>query len=268
MGLRIRNWEKWQSWRSDRASPPWVKVYRRLLTNPEWAQLSDAEKGQLVSMWLVAAERGGELPDSPTAIRKVCLLDDEPDMSVFIMLGFIESDGRQDGVKLASSWRQVDAIEESRGEEKRVEKKREREGCGEPEKVKPAKVTKSGKTEISFTQLDNSRHKPEEWDGWRSFPRTELGWSDDRINDTFRLFADYYTHGKGRGIRTKPEHWLARWRTWCRKDGPESKRAGSGRVFGGPNGHTLTTGQKNATGAVLEAAGWDAVARGGEDESV
>ncbi len=107
----MTNWDKWQSYRRDRGVPPWIKVYRSLMSNAEWATLSDAEKGQLVSLWLVAADKNGELPADPIILRKMCQLDEPPDINKFIELDFVASSGCQDDAKTASQERQHDAPE-------------------------------------------------------------------------------------------------------------------------------------------------------------
>lgn len=122
--MKIKNWNKWQTYRSDRGAPPWIKVHRNLLSNPDWAVLSDSEKGQLISLWIIAADKSGEIPDNPVILQKICQLDAPPNISKFIELGFMTSDGCQVGVKLASSGCQVDAPEKSRVEENREEKSR------------------------------------------------------------------------------------------------------------------------------------------------
>jgi len=104
--MHIHNWHKWQMNRRDRAQPPWIKIHRIVLRDPSWAQLTDAEKGQLVSLWIVAADKDGILPDDPKILRKVAGLDDEPDIEKFKALGFIDS--CQDDVNLTSSWRHDD----------------------------------------------------------------------------------------------------------------------------------------------------------------
>jgi len=109
--MRIKNWDKWQTYRKDRGSPPWIKVHRNLMTNPEWAALSDAEKGQLISIWIVAADKGGEIPENPQVLRKVAMLDDVPNLNKFIDLGFIESTGCQSDAKPTPSESQSDAPE-------------------------------------------------------------------------------------------------------------------------------------------------------------
>ena len=109
--MRVTNWEKWQTYRKDRGTPPWIKVHRNLNSNPEWAMLTDAEKGQLVCIWLVAADRDGAIPDDPRILRKIAMLDEIPDLNKFKDLGFLESDGCQRDAKVTPSERQSDAPE-------------------------------------------------------------------------------------------------------------------------------------------------------------
>lgn len=109
--VRMTGWDKWQSYRRDRGTPPWIKVHRNLMSNAEWASLSDSEKGQLVSMWVVAADKGGEIPSDPNILRKVCQLDEAPNINKFIELQFIEAGGCHDDAKVTPDRRQGDAPE-------------------------------------------------------------------------------------------------------------------------------------------------------------
>jgi hypothetical protein len=111
--LKIRNWEKWQSYRRDRGQPPWIKVHREVMRNPEWVMLTDAQRGQLVGIWLLAADRDGVIPASPKLIQKLCYMDSEPDLQVFINLGFIEGD-----VNVTPERRQGDETETETEKEK------------------------------------------------------------------------------------------------------------------------------------------------------
>ena len=88
--LRIKNWSLWQTYRKDRGTPPWIKIYRNLLSNPEWVSLTDSEKGQLTSIWILAADKGGAIPDDPVVIQKMCMLDTAPNINKFIDLGFVD----------------------------------------------------------------------------------------------------------------------------------------------------------------------------------
>jgi hypothetical protein len=109
--LRIRGWERWQSYRRDRGQPPWIKVHRCLMRDPAWVEMSDAQRGQLVAIWLLAADRDGVIPASRALIKKLCFMENEPDLETLVRLGFIEDDA-----SLTPSRRQPDAPEERRGE--------------------------------------------------------------------------------------------------------------------------------------------------------
>jgi hypothetical protein len=68
MAIRIKNWSKHQHFK-DR-TPPWIKLYRDILDDPDWHELSGDDAKMLVSLWLIASEdddKSGALPD----IRKL-----------------------------------------------------------------------------------------------------------------------------------------------------------------------------------------------------
>jgi hypothetical protein len=140
----IHDWNKHQSYRGDRGQPPWIKIHRSVVRHPKWVQLTDAERGQLVSIWILAADRDGAIQGCPKTIRKLAMIDDEPDLERFISLGFI--DREKPDATVTSTWRQADATpdvnvtpspphddnrydaqsraEQSKGEQKREEQKR------------------------------------------------------------------------------------------------------------------------------------------------
>ena len=89
--LKVRKWDVYQNYRKDRGNPPWIKLWRNLLRNPKWATLTEAERGQLVSIWLLAADRNGEIPDDPGLIQMFGMLKNKPDLKKFCDLGFLEN---------------------------------------------------------------------------------------------------------------------------------------------------------------------------------
>jgi hypothetical protein len=62
MTARVKNWKKFQHFKDRR--PPWIKLYRDLLDDPDWHELSGDEAKALVMIWLVASENDGDLPDN------------------------------------------------------------------------------------------------------------------------------------------------------------------------------------------------------------
>ena len=70
--FHIRNWRKFQHYKA--ASPAWIKLHcRDLMQNPESPlhELSDAELGQLVRLWIAATCYGGKIPHSVSTLRRL-----------------------------------------------------------------------------------------------------------------------------------------------------------------------------------------------------
>jgi len=115
--IKIRNWSRWQSYPKGRGQPPWIKLHRKVMRDPNWVSLTDAQRGQLIAIWLLAADHDGEIPSSPCIIQRLCYLDTEPDLQVFVDKGFLET-FRQVDDKLSTSCQSRG--DKSRGEESRV----------------------------------------------------------------------------------------------------------------------------------------------------
>jgi len=70
--MRIKNWSKFQHFKDRR--PIWIKLYREIMDDLEWHNLSGDAAKFLVSLWLLASETDGNLPDI-TTISFRCRLD-------------------------------------------------------------------------------------------------------------------------------------------------------------------------------------------------
>lgn len=220
--MKIKDWDVWQSYRKDRGAPPWIKVHRSLLSNQKWAVLSDAEKGQIISMWIVAADNNGELPDDAKILRKICQLDDIPDVKKFKELGFFVDDGNQCDANVTPKCQQHDAPEEIRGDQSRVEKRRE-------EKKEGARVnaTPNSPKGISFRNwLEEIKKTDPEIDGEHCpdllYDESErIGLPDSAI----RQWAVFHDHWMAQtGQKAVKADWVAAWRNWLRRDFGNGKR--------------------------------------------
>ena len=63
-GYKIKNWKEFQHFK-DR-TPPWIKLYKSILDDPEWHSLDPKDAKHLVMLWLLASEdrsHEGRLPD-------------------------------------------------------------------------------------------------------------------------------------------------------------------------------------------------------------
>ena len=121
--LKIRDWEDHQSYRKGRGLPPWLKLHRALLRSPKWIAMSDLEKGQLVSLWMLAADYNGRIPCDNKLVARLAMLDSSIVLDRFIEAGWLEI---VPGDMLATTWRQAGSTETE--EEAEVEAYTEVEG--------------------------------------------------------------------------------------------------------------------------------------------
>ena len=124
MTWKCKNWDEWQTYRKDREQPPWIKLHRRLMRDHDWADMTDAQRGQLVSIWLLAADNNGEISDQPALIQKLCYLTEPVDLKFFEERGFLIFQGSD--APAASPRRRGDQPEKSR-----VEAEAETEYCAD-----------------------------------------------------------------------------------------------------------------------------------------
>ena len=120
--LQVVDWDIYQTYRKDRGTPPWIKVHRTLLTSQRWSSLSDGEKGVLVSMWLVAAAKKGILSSDPQTLRKICLLDEPPNIQKFIELGYVKLCGFHNDNQVTTTCQPSDVSETETETETETEK--------------------------------------------------------------------------------------------------------------------------------------------------
>ena len=64
MGFRIRNWSRFQHYKNRR--PPWIRLYRDLLDDPEFNELDGELAKTLIKLWLAVSDFSvdGTLPDT------------------------------------------------------------------------------------------------------------------------------------------------------------------------------------------------------------
>ena len=60
--FKIKNWQEFQPpLRADR-NVIWIKLYRKLIDDFDWSNLTDSNKATLIELWLLASENEGNLP--------------------------------------------------------------------------------------------------------------------------------------------------------------------------------------------------------------
>jgi len=103
--MRIKDWNKFQHFKDRR--PPWIKLYREILDDPEWHELEPASAKVLVMIWLIASEEMGELP----TIKKLAFRLRLTEKQIEIHCSKLSHWLIQDDIKVISDQYQHDAPE-------------------------------------------------------------------------------------------------------------------------------------------------------------
>src|SRR5262245_21765945 len=91
--MKVKNFNKFQHFKDRR--PPWVKLYRDLLDDPEWFDLDPKAAKYLVLLWLIASEdedRQGGLPDVKTLAFRLRLAESEASQVLNSLSHWLEQD--------------------------------------------------------------------------------------------------------------------------------------------------------------------------------
>jgi hypothetical protein len=85
--LSVKNFERFQHYR-DRF-PVWIKLYNALMDDEAFLALADAERGQLVLIWLLASRRDNKIPNDARAIARAIQSSGRVRVERFIAAGFL-----------------------------------------------------------------------------------------------------------------------------------------------------------------------------------
>jgi hypothetical protein len=116
--MRIKNFAKFQHFK-DR-TPPWVKLYRDILDDPDWHELDPAAAKVLVMLWLIASEdetKQGTLPPVKKLSFRLRISEKQLDQSLTKLSHWLE----HDDIELISERYQHDAPETERETETETE---------------------------------------------------------------------------------------------------------------------------------------------------
>ena len=103
--LKIKNWEKHQHFKDRR--PPWIKLYRDILDDIQWHELDPLAAKTLVSLWLIASEGDGSLPDVKTLAFRLRISEKIMESTLTKLKHWLE----QDDIKVISDGYQAVPLE-------------------------------------------------------------------------------------------------------------------------------------------------------------
>ena len=100
MTARVKNWKKFQHFKDRR--PPWIKLDRDLLDDPDWHDLSGDEAKALVMIWLVASENDGYLPDNRKLAFRLRIGEREVETVLKYLSDWLDRDDIDDDIEAIS----------------------------------------------------------------------------------------------------------------------------------------------------------------------
>ena len=116
--MKIKNWNKFQHFK-DR-NPPWIKLYRDLLNDPDWHNLDGESAKTLVMIWLLASEsKDGELPSNAKIAFRLRISESQLKQKLTKLSGWLY----QDDINVISERYQDDAPETETETERETEVK-------------------------------------------------------------------------------------------------------------------------------------------------
>lgn len=142
MCIKIKNWLKFQHFK-DR-NPPWIKLYKDILDDPDWHELNPKDAKILVMIWLIASEdetKSGMLPKNKKLAFRLRIKESELNQCIDNLHNWLI----HDDITAISERYQVDAPE-TEGETYKEE------GEGDIKAVQE-KSARPRKIEIPFSQI-------------------------------------------------------------------------------------------------------------------
>jgi len=112
--LRVRNWDKFQPPMKDR-NVIWIKVYRQILEDYEWHNLSSDNKATLIELLLLASENNGELPEVHKIAFRLRKTEDFINNQISMLSHWLQDDNN-----LITSCEQNVPLEKSREEKSKT----------------------------------------------------------------------------------------------------------------------------------------------------
>jgi hypothetical protein len=86
--IRIKDFEKLQHYRDRK--PPWIKLYRDLLADDRLFDLSEADRFQLVALFILASQHDNMIPNKPAWLRSELRINRSIQLQRLIDTGWVE----------------------------------------------------------------------------------------------------------------------------------------------------------------------------------
>ncbi len=86
--FRIANFEKYQHYKDRK--PPWIKLYREVLSEPKFFALTDAERYYLIGLFILASQHDNRLPYNDEWLKVELKTTKQIPVAKLLQLGWVE----------------------------------------------------------------------------------------------------------------------------------------------------------------------------------
>ena len=112
--MKVRNWDKFQPTMKDR-NVIWIKLYRQILEDYEWHNLSSDSKATLIEILLLASENNGQLPETHKIAFRLRKTEDFINKQISLLSHWLQDDNN-----LITTCEQDVSLEKSREREEKT----------------------------------------------------------------------------------------------------------------------------------------------------
>jgi len=245
---RIKDWNKFQHYKTGRGAPPWIKLYRDLLNDREWFSLAPEAAKFLISCWLLAAENDGCLPDIDTLAFRLRLASKETVKLLSLCNSWIIND---DSTLLAERYQVATPETETETETETEKDKRKNIARGsrlpqdwtpegdydreELERFRDYWIAKAGKDGVKLDWQATWRNWLRNSKQWKpTHPIAKPSGGDPPFPETGSIrYTVYADRVRALGLGLDPD-WLAdRFRAWASGKGIDLAGPDAGKAFMG-----------------------------------
>lgn len=88
--LRVRNWDHFQHYKTQKTPPAWIKLYQNLLSDYEFHKLSELHQARLMKLWMLAARTNNKIPLEEPWVRSQIGARSKVDLAYYVSTGWLE----------------------------------------------------------------------------------------------------------------------------------------------------------------------------------
>lgn len=90
--FRIKNFDRFQHYKSSTSVPTWIKLYAAILIDPEFLKLPDVSKGHLMLIWIIASQLKNRVLFDSKYVAQIIGANGKVDLQGLVDAGFLEID--------------------------------------------------------------------------------------------------------------------------------------------------------------------------------